>query len=619
MAGESGQYRTMLPSLPGQTPVGAHMRASSALVVASLGLAIGACRGGSEPEPGPTGEPGATGPRGDTGARGATGARGDTGGRGDTGPPGPTGAPGGGCVVTRNPDAGTSTINCGGGSEVVVRDGDRGPPGLDGIGCSALRNEDAGVTVIQCGAGFVVQVRDGVPGATGPQGAGGGTGPTGPQGPTGDTGPMGPQGAPGPPGSTGARGPTGDTGPGGATGATGPIGAQGDTGPIGPQGETGPRGATGDTGATGPTGGLGPRGATGDTGATGPQGDTGPRGADGIGLIGMSLGVNDPNCPTGGSKFTAANGDYYACNGAGGAPGDTGPSGATGSDGPPGPPGAQGPSGATGPQGPTGQAGAAGGQGPTGPQGPAGYTRYDADVAFAGFTSARVNGRPPNGRFGLHQMCASEFTGSHFCHIAEYYLSNTTTVPIGGWIDSSRDDLYNLNVASAESGRSPNVSCGDWTDDGSTTSARGVEISVLGTLTSDPCSRNGPVACCTSVSRVAFAGYTTTTHNGNLGGRHGAHAICASEFPGSHFCHSSEFTRANVATPPPGSAWLDSSDYGFDGIPRAGRQNRLAYEACEFWTAALGGGSSRGPTISATGLFSASTDCVAPRVLACCR
>lgn len=62
----------------------------------------------------------------------------------------------------------------------------------------------------------------------------------------------------------------------------------------------------------------------------------------------------DANCPEGGSRFTAVNGDTYACNGENGQDGfdgDAGPQGPQGNEGPqgiPGPQGTQGPAGVSG-------------------------------------------------------------------------------------------------------------------------------------------------------------------------------------------------------------------------------------------------------------------------------
>jgi hypothetical protein len=117
-------------------------------------------------------------------------------------------------------------------------------------------------------------------------------------------------------GSTGSPGAEGAEG---AIGPAGPAGPQGETGAQGPQGETGPQGATGPQGDTGPQGETGLTGPTGRTGATGPQGDTGLQGApgaDGVSVTSVALSSGDENCPHGGSRFTSASGETYACDGA---------------------------------------------------------------------------------------------------------------------------------------------------------------------------------------------------------------------------------------------------------------------------------------------------------------
>ena len=57
------------------------------------------------------------------------------------------------------------------------------------------------------------------------------------------------------------------------------------------------------------------QGPKGDKGDRGDPGTPGADGADGVGVTGAALSVGDTNCPSGGSKFTAANGVTYACNG----------------------------------------------------------------------------------------------------------------------------------------------------------------------------------------------------------------------------------------------------------------------------------------------------------------
>ena len=98
----------------------------------------------------------------------------------------------------------------------------------------------------------------------------------------------------------------------GAEGPTGPTGAQGIQGVEGPIGPTGPEGPTG---ATGPTGPQGPIGLEGPMGPTGPAGTPGAAGADGVSVTSVALSAGDANCPHGGSQFTSASGDTYACNG----------------------------------------------------------------------------------------------------------------------------------------------------------------------------------------------------------------------------------------------------------------------------------------------------------------
>jgi hypothetical protein len=117
------------------------------------------------------------------------------------------------------------------------------------------------------------------------------------------------------------------------------------------------------------TGKQGPQGATGAAGAAGAPG------APGQSVVGQSVGVGDPNCPSGGAMFSLGGAVTYVCNGAAGASGPMGPQGVPGLQGPPGAQGTpgvagtQGPPGANGAPGPAGPTGAAGPQGPTGPTG----------------------------------------------------------------------------------------------------------------------------------------------------------------------------------------------------------------------------------------------------------
>jgi hypothetical protein len=87
---------------------------------------------------------------------------------------------------------------------------------------------------------------------------------------------------------------------------------------------------------------------------------------------------------------------------------------------------------------------------------------------------------------------------------------------------------------------------------------------------------------------VMFVGYTPTSYTGNLGGRAGAHALCAAAFPGSHFCTDLE---ADESFLPPMSVnvWVDagnntsSSRYFHAGIAASN------YTQCAGWTNAAPG------------------------------
>ena len=78
------------------------------------------------------------------------------------------------------------------------------------------------------------------------------------------------------------------------------------------------------TGPQGPQGNPGIQGLTGATGKGGTAGTDGTNGTDGTSVTSSSLSSGDANCPDGGSKFTSASGDTYACNGAPGSSGGSG-------------------------------------------------------------------------------------------------------------------------------------------------------------------------------------------------------------------------------------------------------------------------------------------------------
>ncbi len=93
-------------------------------------------------------------------------------------------------------------------------------------------------------------------------------------------------------------------------------------------------GATGPAGPAGPKGAMGDKGDPGNAGLMGATGSTGAMGNNGLSVTAMSLAAGDPNCPAGGSQFTAGLVTTYACNGAAGTKGDKGDKGDTGAAGP---------------------------------------------------------------------------------------------------------------------------------------------------------------------------------------------------------------------------------------------------------------------------------------------
>src|SRR5262245_1659259 len=81
----------------------------------------------------------------------------------------------------------------------------------------------------------------------------------------------------------------------------------------------------------------GPEGLVGQAGAAGPSGidgEPGANGSDGISATSQVLAVADLVCAFGGTRFDAASGTSYACNGVPGSSGEAGPQGSEGPQGP---------------------------------------------------------------------------------------------------------------------------------------------------------------------------------------------------------------------------------------------------------------------------------------------
>jgi len=377
-------------------------------------------------------------------------------------------------------------------------------------------------------------------------------------GPMGAMGTMGLQGEPGQRGTKGDKGDKGDRGPEGLAGAKGERGDKGDKGDAGPTGSAGPKGDTGPTGIPGMKGDKGDRGDKGDPGIKGDKGDKGDKGLQGDrGLQGAKGDKGDPGNPgppgppgsggavtedvpgfagftsasyngkvTGGragmhalcaTAFTGAhlchaaeyvqatsaqqpptagawidpstvNGSNVANNGsvkAGRLPGTYSCSSWNNSGG-----------------GDYGTIVTA--TGTIDPYGACGTARQLAccntptKARFAGFTSATVHGAA-GGRWKMHSLCATAFTGAHMCHATEYLRANSAqTVPSGGaWLDSSSVNGSTVaNSGVPDSSRYiTGASCSSWNNSGGGDYGT-VVTDVTQIDTYGDCARARPVACC---------------------------------------------------------------------------------------------------------------------------
>jgi hypothetical protein len=130
----------------------------------------------------------------------------------------------------------------------------------------------------------------------------------------------------------------------------------------------------------------------------------------------------------------------------------------------------------------------------------------------------------------------------------------------------------------------------------------------------------GPAGSAAYIEETAsFAGFTATTHDGNFAGRIGTHQICGGEFPGSHFCHASEYMLTGSGVPIAATgAWIDPSinianSTSYHGSPVSGRNYN---GGCTQWTSASS--TTTGVIVTPDGAFSASALCNVARPLACC-
>ncbi len=361
----------------------------------------------------------------------------------------------------------------------------------------------------------------------------GDVGEAGMRGAPGERGDKGEPGEKGDTGEPGEKGPAGPMGPVGMTGAKGDKGDKGDTGEKGPAGPMGPMGMTGATGAAGMTGAQGPAGAKGDRGEKGDPGPQGPTGPAGSGAFSEELGgfagfttatytgamsgrpAMHAKCEAefAGSHLCHA-AEYILSNSATGVPSPNGAwldpstttSGGTSNSGLPG-------SGRsiygyhclTWNDGTVGRYGTyVTSLGSVLEDGPCNVSRSLAccngprKTRFAGFTPTSTLGSV-GGRPKMHALCAAAFSGSHFCHAAEYIrATSSVTVPASGaWIDPSTNVSGGTsNSGVPGSGRSLyGYHCLTWND--GTAGRYGTYVTSLGSISEDgPCSVSRAVACC---------------------------------------------------------------------------------------------------------------------------
>ncbi len=370
------------------------------------------------------------------------------------------------------------------------------------------------------------------------------------------------------------------------------------TGPQGPQGEVGPQGPAGAQGAQGPqgergeTGAQGAMGATGETGAQGPQALQGPQGAvlvvDGGVLVGpagasvivSALTSGDPACANGGVRITQLSdgGITNLCNGGQGVPGPQGAQGPQGLQGPPGVQGPQGPQGATGSQ---GQQGATGSQGVAGPVGPAGAPGVTASL--------------------LPTMSTQCVAGGVLLTFAD---GGTSAVCNGTQGTQGAQGLQGIQGNPGSPGATgPQGPAGPSGPMGATGPA-GPPGSVYfvdgGVLSVNP-------------SVVTFAGFTSQSFTGDLGGYPGANAKCSADYPGSFICSSGDYARAETSAAPGGAgAWIDGErdDYGR-------RYNSYCYSNSTAWTYSGSSTSYYGGVLNTLGRVTTTT-CDTTRPIACC-
>ena len=327
--------------------------------------------------------------------------------------------------------------------------------------------------------------------------------------------------------------------------------AEGPQGPIGPQGAVGPAGPQGAPGPAGPQG-AGPPGPPGAMGAPGSTGPAGPQGIEGPAGMVLVLDGGVVTGPPGSSVVVTAIAPGATCAMGGirvTQVSDGGFSSVCN--------GATGPGGATGPAGPAG---------PTGPA--AALTATSLPTMSPQCQTGGVLVGLPDG--GSLSVCNGA-TGAPG-------LAGATGAP------------------GAPGGIGPAGATGPTGPPGSPGPALFLDGG-LAFVNDQP----------------SFAGFTTMTYTGSIGGHIGANQKCNAEFAGSVFCTVSDFDRSNYVAPPPASgAWIDT-----DRQASGQRTQNSCTSTSASWT--LGTVNDTGTNLNALGVFSGQLACTQVKPLACCR
>jgi hypothetical protein len=145
-----------------------------------------------------------------------------------------------------------------------------------------------------------------------------------------------------------------------------------------------------------------------------------------------------------------------------------------------------------------------------------------------------------------------------------------------------------------------------------------------------PVGPRGPAGSGETNFEIGFVGFTSVRRGGDLAGRAGAHAICAGEFPGSHFCTDWEMDQAHPPSIAEPGAWVDAGASTVSSRLFRAQYSTSSLSTCAGWTSASatakpdGLNQGRGLIVTALGGISNSFvgnndgGCQNARPLACC-